>query len=133
MNSKSKLRNTIKSFLILSLLPIVSCSKSDDGASSTASINPPEWIQGTWLSSTNGFRFTQNDFVSIVLNTETSHKGLLDLSSKDASTDEVKTDGTYNLKMTFTAGQSTTYEFSRKSESVIVWENHVLNPEYIKQ
>lgn len=42
------------------------CSSSDDNNSANQSINPPEWVQGTWLleepNPVSGCRITKDDF-----------------------------------------------------------------------
>lgn len=131
---KSKLY--FKSSIIPICFLILFCSKSDDMANPTLSINPPKWIQGTWLSGSAGFRFEANDFITITSGTEISYKEQLEFykgTGEETSAEETKTDESYRLKLTFPPGQSTIYEFSKKSETVIVWENQTSKPEFIKQ
>jgi hypothetical protein len=56
-----------------------SCSSSDD-PSTNSQINPPNWIQGTWISELDGistgmgFKFSSDDFCSLN-NSQTSCEG----------------------------------------------------------
>lgn len=131
-----KEKSTFKLFILSIFLFVISCSKSDDGTSFTTSINPPKWIQGTWLSGSAGFRFEANDFITITSGTEISYKEQLEFykgTGEETSAEETKTDESYRLKLTFPPGLSIIYEFSKKSETVIVWENQTSKPEFTKQ
>ncbi|NVN17486.1 hypothetical protein GUA46_03955 [Muricauda sp. HICW] len=133
----SKLKLIKPFFSVLLIFLISSCSSSDDGSGSKSSISPPNWILGTWLSDSTGFRFEADDVITIINGVSAvSYKDQLKFYSdagEEASTEETKTDGSYRLTMNFPAGQSVIYEFSRKSDSVIVWENQASKPEFIKQ
>jgi len=121
---------------ILFLYLLLSCSDSEDLTDSNISINPPEWIQGTWMSGSFGFRFENDDFTTINSGTEISYKEQLEFyygTGEKTSAEETETDETYRLKLTFPPGQSTIYEYSKKSETVIVWENQTSKPEFTKQ
>lgn len=106
---------------------MISCS-SDSNNNSTVSvkINPPGWIQGTWLdeSQTVGFKFTNNDMITINFNTEQSQRELLQLgadSGQTVSASDESTSNYYSLVLNFPAGQTVTYSFNKLSDNEINW------------
>jgi hypothetical protein len=131
-----------KIFPILAILMIAlsSCS-SDDGSTSNSQIqiNPPNWIQGKWLADVrtgieNGWRFTNNDFIIILANAETSQREQLQQFSnngQDVSANDTSTDNTYSVTLNYFAGQSATYSFTKISNTEITYD--VLNIIYTKQ
>lgn len=131
-----------KIFPILAILMIAlsSCSSDDDSTTnSQIQINPPNWIQGKWLvdvtiSGENGWRFTNNDFIIIQSNTEMSQREQLQQFSnngQDVSANDTSTDSTYSVTLNTIGGQSTTYTFTKISNTEITYD--VLNIIYTKQ
>lgn len=120
---------------------LIGCS-SDDGNSSNSEIqiNPPSWIQGTWLLEGSligdyGWRFTSNDFIIIQASSEISQRGQLETfleSGQDVSANDESTETTYKVTSNFPAGQTTVYSFTKISDTEISW-NTVSNSVYTKQ
>jgi hypothetical protein len=132
-----------KIFPILAILMIAlsSCSSDDDSTSnSQIQINPPNWIQGKWLADVTtggetGWRFTNNDFITIAANTEMSQREQLQLVSNngaDVSANDTSTDNTYSVTLNYPGGQSPTYSFTKISNTEIAWDI-VPNAVYTKQ
>lgn len=131
-----------KTFTLLTifLLILSSCSSDDESNSnSNIQINPPNWIQGTWLtgaSTTMGFRFTSNDVVVITLGgAEISQRGQLESvaeTGQDVSANDEPTENTYKLTSNFPGGQTTIYSFTKISDTEITWDA-VNNSVLIKQ
>jgi hypothetical protein len=121
-------------FVLCSFL-LFSCSGDDDkGNNSQSSINPPDWIQGTWLYNQVGFRFTSDDFCALQNNIASCNKEILKQTSDAGAytnVEEVKTDSEYKLTMTFSS-QSVTYHFYKVSNNKIRW-TAIDNVEYTKQ
>jgi hypothetical protein len=104
-----------------------SCSSSDDNNSGNngSEINPPDWIQGTWLleasNPTTGYRFTNDDFCLIVISQQTCFKeSISQTNSSGAITnvDEEISDNSYSIEITL-GSQIVTYEFAKISETEI--------------
>ncbi len=120
----------MKKTLLLLILTVflTACSSDDDGGSSSnsnSSINPPEWIQGTWLldagSANSGFLFKNDDFCQVINNTNSCYKENIRLSNQSGAetniTQEVS-DDYYFLEITI--GPSVvTFEFEKISENEI--------------
>ena len=128
-------------FYLLVILFSFSCSTDDgDSQDSQIQINPPSWIQGTWLienTVTNGygFRFTTNDIVLLQPSIEISQRGQLEIftgSGQDVSTSEEFSEDNYKLTSNIPAGQTTVFSFTRVSETEISW-NAISNGVYTKQ
>lgn len=120
----------IKLFTIIGVLlfSLVSCSSddNDDSNNGQISINPPQWIQGKWLQEDNstvvGYRFTSNDFITIVANVETSQREQLEAfanSGQSVSATDSSTDSTYSVTINTIGGQSTIYNFTKISDTEI--------------
>lgn len=128
---------------ILAILCIAlsSCSSDDDSSSnSQIQINPPSWIQGTWLLEgsligDSGWRFTSNDFIIIQASNEISQREQLETfleSGQDVSANDESTETTYKITSNFPAGQTTIYSFTKISDTEISWDT-VSNSVYTKQ
>lgn len=105
---------------------LFSCSSNDDNNSNTSiQINPPTWIQGTWLESIDpdiGWRFTNDDIISIIGNVEMSQKEQLELGAnngQDVSVEEDSTSEYYSVQLNYPAGQTVNYYFEKLSETQI--------------
>ncbi len=128
-----------KLLCIFAVISLFSCSKEDDNNSSN-SINPPDWILGTWLIDDSafelGWKFTSNDVVIIQIGgIQISQKGNIDFyleNGQEASTTEEYTNETYSLKLILPAGQSVTYNFTKISNTEIQWDG-APNQTYYKQ
>ncbi len=74
----------MKKLLYLFLaITIISCGGDDNGSannSSNLTINPPTWIQGTYLQDiggqtiSNGYEFKSNDFCGVTSNISSCYK-----------------------------------------------------------
>jgi len=133
-------KTTLFLALIFSVILISCSSDSDNNSSSSIQINPPAWIQGTWLLEISpgvdaGWRFTSNDFIIIQAGFEISQRGQLETfleSGEDVSANDESTDNTYTVTSNFLAGQTTIYSFTRISDTEISWDR-VPNSIYTKQ
>ena len=113
-------------FLLLAVsLTITSCKKdeTEEQQENQKQLNPPTWIQGTWidLSSTSirtGYTFTTDDMLTIIGNNSVSVKASL------TDTDEVAeniTTSAYSFTITHNATNSTeTWEFAKVDNTHIV-------------
>lgn len=130
------------SIILISLFLLMSCSSDDNGNSNSSAIqiNPPSWIQGTWLLESSiigesGWRFTSNDFIIIQTGVEISQRGQLETfleAGQDVSASDKSTDITYKVTSNFLAGQTTIYSFTKISDTEISWDSSP-NAVYIKQ
>lgn len=126
-------------FLLMSVL--FSCSSDDEsGTNSQIQINPPTWIQGTWMmeepSVESGYKFTSNDFILILLNVQSSQREQLELildSGLDASASDNSTENSYSITLNFPPGQSISYTFDRISNTEIQTTTSGVTASYIKQ
>lgn len=122
-----KLNLQVFAITIILLFSLASCSSDDDNSSnSQISINPPQWIQGKWLQEDNstvvGYRFTSNDFITIVTNVETSQREQLEAfasSGQSVSANDSSTNSSYSLTINTIGGQSTIYNFTKISDTEI--------------
>jgi hypothetical protein len=128
-------------FLTIFIVILSSCSSDNDSSSnSNIQINPPDWIQGKWLLEgalvgESGWRFTNNDFILIQVNTEVSQRGQLEQfanSGQEVSANDTFSDNSYSVTLNSIGGQSTTYSFTKVSDTKISW-NTVATSLYIKQ
>lgn len=109
------------------------CASSDDSSSSNLStINPPDWIEGTWLleepNQASGFRFADDDFCSVVLSAQNCFKESIRLTENAGSANnvvEVVADDSYSIEITM-ASQTVTYKFKKLSDTQIEWVNDPL-------
>jgi hypothetical protein len=129
-----------KILFLFSLFMILSCSSSDDSASSS-DFNPPAWIQGTWkqdygTGSGNSFSFTKNDIcVTIYTGGGQCQQASIDFVRKGGLTVKVTetiTSTFYSAKADYSNGQSVTYAFNKISNTAIEW-TAVSGVEFIKQ
>lgn len=121
-----------KLFALLTILLLVlsSCSSDDNGTSSSnIKINPPNWIQGSWLLEDSeidgyGFRFTSNDILILQPGIEISQREQLETfsaSGQDVSANDESTDNSYKVTLNFPAGQTAIYSFTKISNTTIRW------------
>ncbi len=121
--------------IIISVFTLISCrSESNDNTadSSTQFFHPPSWIIGKWsVNGTALYKFTNDDFITIVQNQETSYKGLLQQlknSGGNAIVSETTTDPIYDFTMSYgNAGQpqqSNQFVFKKISATKIEWVNY---------
>ena len=119
--------------LLLASFILLSCSSSDDSNNNENAINPPSWIQGTWLQtmSTNPlitqpiFRFKSNDFCVLSSNLEICNAQNIQQASQAGAKTSIQqtiTDSEYTLSMTI-QGQTTTYSFIKISITKIEYVN----------
>lgn len=112
----------------------ISCSSSDDDNSGNngSEINPPNWIQGTWLleepNPNSGYKFTNDDFCLINLTQQTCFKESINLTNNSGGATNVNeeiTDNSYSIEITL-GTQIVTYEFKKVSNTEIEWINDPL-------
>ena len=134
----------MKKISILLLLALVySCSNSNDsGNSSSTSINPPSWIQGTWIQvgGSGGYKFTTNDLILIGSgSSQTSFSNAVNqtnASGGNATVHEIITSNSYNIDITIGIHTDSFY-FNKITNTKIEWVNDPLGDLadffYIKQ
>ncbi len=119
-----------------------SCSSSDDDNSgnNNSEINPPEWIQGTWLgffdniNSGLGFKFTSDDFCTVVSSQTSCWKGIVDQSQGLVVVSETVDNENYIISIESNNSITNTYHFRKYSDTEIeVVQSTGLNPRYVKQ
>ncbi|MFH6767529.1 hypothetical protein V8G56_02180 [Gaetbulibacter aquiaggeris] len=123
--------------LVIASLLVLNCSTNDRDSSSSIQINPPAWIQGTWMdeSQVTGFKFTSNDIVTINFNAQQSQRELLELGAdvgEEVSANDESTSDYYSVELNFPAGQTVIYSFNRLSDNQINWAT-VSGSVYTKQ
>ena len=108
--------------------------------SSSAEITPPSWIIGTWVNrqKTLGFQFDGDDMVitngkGTVVQSFKKSLSSTDNQSHEPSTKQTVTEKKYRISYQLPNGLRPTYEFVKKSESVIIYQNSVEKQEYTKQ
>ncbi|MEW4925406.1 hypothetical protein [Algibacter sp. 2305UL17-15] len=112
---------------------LTSCSSSDnDSGNSNSTINPPIWIQGTWLlegsNAQSGYRFANDDFCLVLLTTQNCFKESIRLTENSGAITNIKeqiTDNNYSIEITL-ASQILTYNFKKVTETQIEWTNSPL-------
>ena len=120
----------MKKLLILSALLIFGCSgdnSNDNNNSGTTdnSFNPPNWIQGVWLSEANtliGFEFRADDICTIIGSQATCNKALIELyenvPGEQTNVYEEISDTRYFVVFTVVPSEQT-YEFEKISANEI--------------
>lgn len=133
-----------KYIFLLSAIIATSCSQSNDSGSSTISsyINPPTWIQGTWIQAggSGGYKFTTNDFILIGSgSSQTSFSNAVNqtnASGGNATVHEIITSNSYNIDITIGV-HTDSYYFNKITNTKIEWVNDPLGSLadifYIKQ
>jgi hypothetical protein len=118
----------MKKVLLLLLavsLTMTSCKKDDteEQQENQKQLNPPAWIQGTWIELSNpnirlGYTFTTDDMLTIIGSNSVSVKASL------TDTDEISeniTASAYSFTITHNATNSTeTWEFAKTDDTHIV-------------
>jgi hypothetical protein len=125
--------------LIIALISI-SCSSDDDSdETSTNSINPPEWIQGTWtlelggMDSGMGFKFTSDDFCSINSSLTSCWKEVVEINQGTTVEEEID-DENYIITINSLNTISNTFHFTKISENEIAdVQSFGINNIYIKR
>ena len=136
------LKTTIKALLIL--IVSISCSSDDDSNTEvSSSINPPDWILGSWsldnVVSNSGFSFKEDDFCSIFSNAETCFREQVNnAGSVNLKSDIIEDATADNYSITIVLGSLTSvYQFKRISDTKIEWLNDglgdLVETFYIKQ
>lgn len=111
-----------KFFLILPFVALFSCSESDNNSSVAPdehSINPPSWIQGTWLNQefldagiSSGFKFASDNFCTVLYTNTTCYK------EQPLQFNEISTTTSYEIVLTG-SGTGVTYHFTKISNTQI--------------
>ena len=117
----------------------MSCS-SDNDEIKESGINPPEWIQGTWLvegstTGDNGVRFTPNDLILIQVFNEISQRQLIEQSrylGEEVKIIENISEENYVLHIDFQQSQTVKLEFTKLTSDKITW-NQAANSILVKQ
>lgn len=125
-------------FTFCFIVILFSCSSDDDSSTDNqnqTSINPPTWIQGTWLQPNplggfinNGYRFASDDFCLVTLGGQSCFKESITLTNNAGATTNVEeqiTDNSYFIEITL-GSQIVTYDFERISNTEIEWVNDPL-------
>lgn len=131
-----------KIVIILFAVLAFSCSGSDDNNNvnpNVASLNPPAWIQGTWLLEGNsvqsGFRFTSNDVCINSLGLYACNKESLEMyqdTQVHTDVNEEISDTEYSVEITI-GSNTTTFKFKKVSATQIKWVNSPAQANYTKQ
>ena len=113
-------------WLLMAFAVLSSCSSDDDEPSSNIQINPPAWIQGTWLAENNatGFKFTSNDIIILNTGIQQSHRESLEQfgnAGETVSANDESTSNNYSAELNYPAGQTVTYSFNKLSDNDISW------------
>ena len=111
--------------LILVLgLTITACKKDDnDDQGAKDKLNPPAWIQGTWMDRSEptipvGYTFTSDDMFTIIINNSTSLNS--SISDRDYTISENITDVKYQFTITYNDTNSDeSWEFNMISDTQI--------------
>lgn len=113
-----------KLIFLLSLVLLVGCSTdSIDSRESSASLNPPSWIIGTYLLENGGttvnygFTFTTNDIIIISL---TSQNSLVSTFTEGTIVNEVVEDAYYEVRVMYPNGTDALYAFEKLNETQIL-------------
>ncbi|GAA4932892.1 hypothetical protein GCM10023314_01620 [Algibacter agarivorans] len=128
---------TLFTALIFSLI-LASCSSDgDSNSNSNDKINPPGWIQGTWINDleTGGFRITTDDICIVTGNIQQCYKDILkqtDGSVVQKNVKEVITNDYYSIEITLSS-VIITYEFERVSDTEIEYIDSIMNTVLTKQ
>lgn len=135
-----------KLLFVITALLLFSCSSSDESSNnSNNSLNPPAWIQGTWIGYADsgsggvgintgiGFKFTKDDWCSVVGSVTSCWKYIIENSQGQVTTEEEITNTDYIVKIK-TGGTINTYHYRKHSATEIeVVTSYGLNPVYKKQ
>lgn len=131
-----------KIVLILSAVLAFGCSGSDDSNNvnpNVVSINPPAWIQGTWLlegsSVQSGFKFTSDDVCINSLGMYACNKESLEMyhdTQVNVDVNEEISDTEYSVEITI-GSNTTAFEFKKVSATQIKWINSPAQANYTKQ
>lgn len=129
-------------YFFMTAFLMLSCSGSDDNNNVNpivASLNPPAWLQGTWLlegsSVQSGFRFTSEDVCINSLGMYACNKESLEMyQDTEVHTDvnEEISDTEYSVEITI-GSNTTAFEFKKVSVTQIKWVNSPAQANYTKQ
>jgi len=125
-----------KTLLILTLVLLASCSSdNEDSNSNNNSINPPDWIQGSWfqedngtIDKNNGYTFKKNDFCLNVFNTQTCFGANYSIGTQVNAIikiEEVKNDIEYKISI-IQNNSTLVYHFKKITATKIEWINDPL-------
>lgn len=127
-------------FLMTAFL-MLNCSSSDDNDNltpNTVSLNPPTWIQGTWLLESNsvesGFRFTSDDVCINTLGMYACNKESIEMYQGTQVNTEVYeeiSDTDYSVEITI-GSNTTVFKFKKVSDTQIKWVNSPAQANYTK-
>lgn len=112
-----------KLIVLLSLVFIYSCSSDEqDGANKNykTTINPPAWIQGTWIDAkSQKFEFTNSNVTCNSNGNVYSAKGEISyylIQDEDPEIIEEQTDSTYILQYKISASEKKNFSFIKISD-----------------
>lgn len=116
--------------MIITTIITTACSKDSDNGTTSSTIAPPTWIQGTWLNEetlqlTNnrlGFNFKSDDFCQITSVIESCYKYYVDQNT--ATISQTTSDTKYEITIKI-AGSSYVYAFTKKSDTQIEHEGKI--------
>jgi len=135
----------MKGVVIFALIIIFSsCSPEEQEKIDSLGINPPSWIQGSWIlkdeaSGEFGLKFTESSFIKIdedgtEINVMLSYVILQGLGN-DVTVEEFMATNSYAIKVS-TGYSDDWYRFTYASSEEISWDNYNLSTEsviYIKR
>ncbi len=107
-------------------LALSACEKAntdDQGNTTKDKLNPPAWIQGTWMDRSEplipvGYTFTTDDMLTIVAGNSASLNG--SISDRDYTISEITTDTNYQFTITYKDTNSDeSWEFNKISSTQI--------------
>lgn len=118
-------------YVFFMTMVLLGCSSDDNSGSNGNNqfFNPPKWIHGTWLqmyeedfSTGLGYKFTSNDFCTVVSQTTTCLKEHLqqvyDLGQQAEVDEEIKSNTEYKFSYTI-AGVTQEFHFRKVSDTKI--------------
>ncbi len=118
-----------KLLFVFTALMLFACSSSDDNSNTSQnpiSINPPDWIQGTWSNSQITFKITSNDIYENDNSLRKYLETFLKQNGGEANADESKNTDFYQVNYYYSSGiggdgsgGSSSYTFYKMSPTVI--------------
>jgi len=112
-------KNTL---ILLLTLVLFSCSKDDDTMDPNNLLNPPSWIQGTWMNEESEFefRFTSNDMFMFDMSYVNIFK--MDVSSTFTKLYDKSSGTEYTIHQKTDAFDMVMYKFTKVSSTEITLE-----------
>lgn len=127
--------------IIIIAFSLTACSSSDNNSdNNNSSINPPNWIQGTWLGEIDGinsgigFKFTSEDFCTVLGSQTSCFMEPVKQSQGLITVNEQIDNENYVISINSNNTITTTFHFRKYSETEIqVVQSTGVNPRYVRQ